>query len=247
VPHDSVVRSRATLCIRRGFGGRVKIGRWADRWLFAFAVLLVASTSALGDVVELKNGQRVEGTLKQATPASVSIEVAGQTITFDGDKVRAIFYGRAPTTPSVNKEVGGRAAITALRELQSVTEAAVTYRDYSTRVGDVKMKVDRDVEGASEPARAAIKSALAYYVAAGSWWSMNVSNPARGGFMIDTEQLPRACGHYQQYVDRQIAMGYRIATIGSFTQFPDSSVLGVFWSCAADKVADAEQLLNSPK
>ncbi len=223
------------------------MGRWADRWLLACAVLLVVSTSALGDVVELKSGQRVEGTLKQATPASVSIEVAGQTITFDGAKVRAIFYGSAPTTASVDKKVGARAAITALRELQSVTEAGVTYHDYSTRVGDMKMKVDRNLEGASEPARAAIKSALAYYVAAGSWWSMNVSNPARGGFMIDTEQLPRACGHYQQYVDRQIAKAYRIVTIGSFTQFPDSSVLSVYWSCAADKIADAEQLLNSAK
>lgn len=58
--------------------------------------LFVGATPAYADVIELKTGQRVEGTLKQATPASVSVEVGGQTITFTGDKVRAIYFGVAP-------------------------------------------------------------------------------------------------------------------------------------------------------
>ena len=60
-------------------------------------LLLAFPVGGGADVVELKTGRRVEGTLKQATPASVSIEVGGQTITFTGDKVRAIYFGAAPT------------------------------------------------------------------------------------------------------------------------------------------------------
>jgi hypothetical protein len=67
-----------------------------SRVLTIAVFVLIAASSALADVIELKTGQRVEGTLKQATPASVSVEVGGQTITFTGDKVRAIYFGAAP-------------------------------------------------------------------------------------------------------------------------------------------------------
>jgi len=61
------------------------------------------------DVIELKTGQRVEGTLKQATPASVAVEVGGQTITFEGDKVRAMSFGSMPPPKSGVPSLRGEA------------------------------------------------------------------------------------------------------------------------------------------
>ena len=46
--------------------------------------------------MDLKTGERIEGTLKQATPVSVSVEVAAETITVDGRNVQAIYFGSAP-------------------------------------------------------------------------------------------------------------------------------------------------------
>jgi hypothetical protein len=55
--------------------------------------ILFCASLAIADGVELKNGQGVEGTLKQLSLTSVSIEVGGQVITFESSKVRAIYFG----------------------------------------------------------------------------------------------------------------------------------------------------------
>ena len=61
-------------------------------------VLGLAVAKSQADVVELNNGQRVEGAFKQATPLGVVIEVGGQTIRFDVAKVRAIYLGAPPAS-----------------------------------------------------------------------------------------------------------------------------------------------------
>ena len=103
--------------------------------------IALAWAIALADVVELTTGQRVEGTFQQATPRGVSIEVGGQTITFEQEKVRAIYFGSAPAAavpPSPARE-----ALLSLKALQSVTRAGIAYREYSQRVNDAKIQVDR--------------------------------------------------------------------------------------------------------
>ena len=64
--------------------------------MLAAASLIAVAVPVYADVVELKNGQRIEGTLRQATPASVSIDVGGQTMSIEGTRVRAIYFGSAP-------------------------------------------------------------------------------------------------------------------------------------------------------
>jgi hypothetical protein len=64
--------------------------------LLALALSLCSGLPAYADVLELKTGQRVEGTFKQGTAANISVEVAGQTITIELEKVRAIYFGAAP-------------------------------------------------------------------------------------------------------------------------------------------------------
>src|SRR5262249_60794743 len=60
--------------------------------------LVMWSDPALGEVVEFVGGDRVEGTLKEATPTAVIVEVAGQSIRFETGKVRAIYF-RSPVPP----------------------------------------------------------------------------------------------------------------------------------------------------
>jgi len=87
------------------------------------ACLSLGTAFAWADVVELKTGQRVEGTFKLATPAGVVIEVGGQTITFEPEKVRAIYFGSAPSPQAAPSALGG--ALQALKGLQSVTRGGV--------------------------------------------------------------------------------------------------------------------------
>src|SRR5258708_4832106 len=51
------------------------------------------AVSLRGDTFELKRGEGIEGTFKQATSAGAVIEVGGQSITFPLGKLRAIYFG----------------------------------------------------------------------------------------------------------------------------------------------------------
>ena len=136
----------------------------------ALAFLLVAPL-AFADVIELKTGQRVEGTLKQATPAGVSIEVGGQTITFEGERVRAIYFGTAPA-PIVAQPTPRDEAMKALRGLRSVTEGGINQRDYAPRASDAKIVVDRyRADVPADVARDAISESPGFYVFAATAWN----------------------------------------------------------------------------
>ena len=65
------------------------------------ASLAFIAFSLCADTLELKTGERMDGTFKQATQAGLVIEVAGQTITIPLEKVRAIYFG-APTSAPVS-------------------------------------------------------------------------------------------------------------------------------------------------
>ena len=67
-------------------------------------VLVLAASPARADVVELKDGRRVEGTFRGASPAIVAIEVGGRTTTFPFEEVRALYFGSAPAPPPVPPE-----------------------------------------------------------------------------------------------------------------------------------------------
>src|SRR2546422_7652991 len=145
--------------------------------LVLVVVSIGAASTAWSDVVELKTGQRVEGTLKQADQTAVTVEVGGQTIIFKAEQVRAVYYGAAPSattssSPSVSSSAAAE-ALRALKGLQSVTTAGVTYRDYGPRVQDAKIIVDRFVQDQStgDPGvRSAIGGAMNYYVLASFTW-----------------------------------------------------------------------------
>jgi len=63
--------------------------------LLAVPLLSVPPVSA--DVIELRTGERVEGTFKGADDSAVRIEIDGRLVTFAPAQVRAIYYGSAPS------------------------------------------------------------------------------------------------------------------------------------------------------
>jgi len=130
-------------------------------WITALIVLsLMAVAPSLADVVELKTGQRVEGTFKQATPSGIVIEVGGQIITFEQEKVRAIYFGPAPA-PTQSQPSALAEAMKALKAIQFVTYGGVSYRDYAPRVSDAKIVVDRYLQEPAEQGRGEVRSAIA--------------------------------------------------------------------------------------
>lgn len=210
------------------------------RYLIALAFLLMAA-AARADIVELKTGERVEGTLKQADQATVIVEVGGQAVTFKPDQVKAIYYGSA-LSAHLSGLPPAASAIGALKALQSVAAAGATYRDYRRRVADAKIEVDRSIGGLPRETAAAITRAMDYYVLAAAVWEQQVTNRStddQSTYMyLALSQDKGGCAKIRPlrtalYEDR----GDRLSAI--------HSAVPTVWSCAADKLAEAEQRLGA--
>lgn len=210
----------------------------------------LAVAPSWADVVELKTGQRVEGNFKQATPAGVVIEVGGQTITFEQEKVRAIYFGPTPTPqvlPSALDE-----AIKALKALESATKGGVSYREYAPRVIDAKVIVDRylgmPISG-DQSIRQAVADAMSFYVLASTAWNGRVVRGGTESFVAagrdpavqkcpaakQAAEEPRRASPSPRILGEDYAIGSALAYFG----------LPSLWSCASDKIAEAERALKA--
>src|SRR5262249_28552807 len=137
---------------------------------------LFAAAPVSADVVELRNGQRLEGTFKGADETAVRIEVGGRVMTFAPGEVRAIYYGPPPVfAPAPIAEL--RAALAALVTLRSVAQPGVAYRDYLSQVRVAQTTVDRYLqkEEGAPAIKGTIADAMHLYALAGTAWTASTS------------------------------------------------------------------------
>jgi hypothetical protein len=223
-----------------------------------FALLLGWSPSLWADVVELRGGERIEGVLKEATPAAVIIEVAGQSIRFEATKVRAIYYGSpapqpAPPPsseatfppPSVPSPAAG--ALQLLQSLRSAVGGSMTLRDYEARVNSAAPLVELYLTGSPAPRGAdGLRDAMRYYVLAEWAWS-NQGLTSRTVWLRKDEALQR-CTAYQDFARSMQAKGdsFYAERMRNYVVIADG-VMAVLWSCAAEKLAEAEKLVLKAK
>ncbi len=66
---------------------------------------LLTSSSLWADVLVLKDGQSLTGTLVSRSAEAVVFEVAGQQLSFDANKVKSISFENASSTEAVKKEI----------------------------------------------------------------------------------------------------------------------------------------------
>lgn len=225
----------------------------------ATSAMILTGLSAIADVVELKTGQRVEGRFKQATPASVSIEVGGQTITFTHDKVRAIYFGSAPSA-AVQSSLRAE-ALRAVKGVQSAVAGSISYRDYTPRVTDAKIVVDRYLdEEKSDPdaIKAQITAAMEYYTLASKAWSEKISVDADvKNLALDplTKDCPSAQAAIQEGRKSPFYAGVNAEVIGMEVGYGISKASAIdnlilvnsfssFWSCASNKIAEADKVIG---
>ncbi len=225
------------------------------RTILVLTLLLVLVPVSYSDVVELKTGARLQGTLKQATPTAVQIEVGGETLTIEKEKVRAIYFESTPTGPAQPSARGE--AIEALRGLQALTRGRLTYTEYAPQVKATKLMVDRYLQGPagqdSREVRSAIGEAMHYHVLAAAAWNAQVRS---GDYSIaGADPIIEKCPELKRAVDEAYAErvktpAWRITTpTAALTAYYDGQAvaahLPVVWSCASNKIAEAERLTPS--
>lgn len=232
----------------------------------SIVLLLLLGSSLLGDVVELKSGERIEGRFKQATSAGVVIEVGGRPITMPLEKVRAIYFGGAPDPTTSVQASPAHDALMALKALQSVTTVGVNYGDYASRVLDTKVKVDQFLQspkGSSGPGTDAIRIAMRYYEIASQAWSGHLTQgfPKEVGRILEEDEEINACPAIKALVQRKDDFyqknpsQYRGTRNGRPLPDPDPRHFGflaelagqqpaILWRCGSDRMAEAEGLLK---
>jgi hypothetical protein len=214
------------------------------------AAILVAATGAAADVLELRNGERIEGKLQQATPAFVAIDVDGRIMTYPTDQVLAIRFGTppagaaggpapGPAPPSVRTPAPGiasppagalrspqaREALAALQGFRDSLGAGVTYKEYATRLAEVRKKVERVPRGGLAPAESLtpLETALRYYTSAATAWERSLQSPA--GQVDDASMSAfwnQPCGALRTLASRE-----------------RGTVLSAAWICASDALDEA--------
>jgi len=226
-----------------------------------FAIVLIVIWLALGlgpasaDVLELRGGERVEGVLKEATPAGVTIEIAGQSIKFDGSIVRAIYFGSpaslppplpAPASlqPSSPKAPPSAAGLLQLvKSLRPAAGAGTMLNEYQARMTAAAPIVDLYLAALAPGSGVdAVRDAMRYYVLAESAWD-NLGRASRTVWLKRDDALGR-CPAYRDFVQAMQAKGeaYYAERTRNYVNVADG-VIPVLWSCASEKIAEAETLL----
>jgi len=224
--------------------------------IVAVAIVGVLVDRLGADVIELKNGQRIEGTLKQADQSTVTVEVGGQSVTLKAGQVKAIYYGTAAgTTPAAGTTTApspATAALRALKDLQSVVKGGVSFRDYGPRVTNANIEVDRFLEtpiSGDEEVRSAFRDAIAFYHAAGHLWSVKMRgtkglSPAQMDLEFPGDAvLFNKCPGTQTPTKNIITLDINNLTAKGQAQWQDP--LSALWNCASERAEAAAKAIGS--
>lgn len=207
------------------------------------ALFFLVGVGLLADTIELKTGERTDGTFKQATASGVVIEVAGQSLTIPLEKVSAIYFGKAPVAIAPSATVI-KDAIGALHALKSVTESGINYFEYSRRVLEAKVKVDSLIGDSSPGAKAALSAMQYYQLASTAWYGVTTPMTAnsyplllQAGLALqelipDCPGLSKLVDSYGEKAEGDQRAAKLIAIVGSKP--------AVLWPCASAKLTEAE-------
>lgn len=215
----------------------------------ALLALGLAGLAATADavVIELKSGRRVEGTLREANSARVTLDADGQTVAFETADVRAIYFAEpgpaafAPPPPQPR----GPDALEVLKALRTALVIGTSAREFSPRVGEARAVVDRylgSIPGGMPAGGPALRDAMRYYQASEFAWRNH--SVASSTVWIKREDVLEQCASYRDFAQQMQARGepYYSERTRSFLVISDG-VLPVLWSCAADRIDEAEQSL----
>jgi hypothetical protein len=212
------------------------------RVVAGLAVALMAA-SAEADVVELANGERIEGKLLQVTEQMVVVGTANGIVSLTRRDVRSIAL-TPPPAPAAAPAVPAGEAVAALKELQTAVTAPLSPSEYRSHVTQSRLVVDPYLKQANGPAPVveAVRDALAFYEFAGAVWESRLTNSASASAAIGRNAMIDRCPALQKIVaeyppatDQETAWRRGVAL-----EFE----VPIIFRCASDKVADAERALK---
>lgn len=138
-----------------------------------------------------------------------------------------------------------RDALQALRDLRSVLSVGTRLPDYSARLGDAKIKVDRYLaqpeRGDKEP-RAAMAEAIEFYRVAGVAWRVSLRMIVYETQQLGGESALERCEDLKPVLDREASIVN--ASGNGLRGFNAASEFKLLWTCASRRIDRAAKALN---
>jgi len=202
-------------------------------------------TPSWADTVELRNGQRIEGSLREANATAVVIESGGRAVVIPREQV-AVIYLDGPTVASPGRPSAARSDLfQALDALRALTRnLAVKQEAYTRAVADAKVALDRYLQepGVDPAFRAVASDAWALYAVASSAWEAKANHNATMSIVVGQDPildrcpgLKRMLSRYPAPTDQGTALRRGVAV---------EAEIPTLWSCAADRVGEAERAVR---
>ena len=238
--------------------------------MLATAWLLAGIAAARADVIELTDGQRVVGTVTEATTATIVVDVHGREMPIGRERVRSITFEATPAaTPSASPSARSAempvryiatpsaarrpvaaevaAALAVVDKLQAMTLNAPS-ADYAARVREVRRDVDRALGEQFDEGdvRSAIVTAVGYHAFAAR---ARTVYETRGDLAaIGRDAIVAECDALRTQIARE-ADALRLdsanpTVIGLLAATEGTPALR---ACAAEKLAEAEALARAPR
>ena len=138
-------------------------------------------------------------------------------------------------------------ALQVVKSLRSAVLGGMSFREYQTRVSAAANIVDRYLAALPDgPESESISDAVRYFTLAGSAWN-NQGTTSRTVWLRKADALDR-CTAYQDYAKSMQSKGeaYYAERVKNYVVIADG-VISVLWSCASEKIAEAETLLANAK
>ena len=197
------------------------------------------------DTVELRNGQRIEGSLREANATSVVIESGGRAVVFPRADVAAIYLDAPAAAPPGRPPVARHEILQALDVVRGLTRnPPVKQAAYTRAVADAKVALDRYLQepGADSAFRALVSDAWALFAVASSAWEAKTNHNANLSIAVGQDPvldrcpgLTRALSRYPAATDQGTALRRGVAV---------EAEIPTLWSCAAERVGDAERAVR---
>ena len=218
--------------------------------------LLAIARCTHADVVELKDGRRMEGTFKGASPAIVALDVAGRTVTFPFADVRAVYFGEAPEArvaaqPAPAPEPAGHgpeanAALAALQAVQASVAQGATYGDYAARVSESRAVVETFLQNPAAPdsgLKAVMNAGVRLYALGVEAWGVRLRKTGYESLAADpaADLCPalseKIRGARDQGLLKPTPQGHGIGVAAGLPQI---------LTCAGERVDEASRMMRDP-
>jgi hypothetical protein len=134
-------------------------------------------------------------------------------------------------------------ALQVVKSLRSAVLGGMSFREYQTRVSAAATIVDRYLSALPDgPESETISDAVRYFTLAESAWN-NQGATSRTVWLRKADALDR-CAAYQDYAKAMQSKGeaYYAERLKNYVVIADG-VISVLWSCASEKITEAETLL----